>query len=240
MKSWIMLGLVLSCAAGCGTLGTSSLPAFFPMAKGTCWIYDRHAEVCGRQGGVVTNDATLTCVILETADRPGVAAALFSALPTHTDVWSAEAADGPGLLLRVGASQYHVTNADLRDRLNDPNDGLLDLVTENTLLLDGPLVPGKRFGDLEQIARDDGRYVWRVETEEWVRLRGIRGISPWRKQRIYRMVYDTNPDAQTIVFAPGIGIVEYTYRHHGTPSDITLRLRDFVPPPRATGRASRP
>jgi hypothetical protein len=195
------------------------------MATGTRWIYRTRAEDADLASPI---DRTTVCEVLETVERKGARAALVRGFPLGMDLSSDSALDAATTLLTcVAASQYHAQNEHSLGRLKDPGDLLLGLVDENTLFLECPLVEGKRFGDFEQVAREDFRYCWLVESEREMRLRGIRGVSPWRSRRVYRLVYFTNPDEQHILFAPGIGIIEYTYHHHGTVSDLNMRLADF-------------
>ena len=95
---------------------------------------------------------------------------------------------------------------------------------------DCPLVVGKRFGEFDQLARPDLSYFWYVTLEEQSRLRGIRGISSWRRYRSYHLIYRTLPAVLHVVFVPGVGIVEYTYHHNGTPCDVRMRLKEFQKP----------
>ena len=228
--------LLLLLATGCGTVTfPAGDPGYLPMSRGVRWLYESHAEVCRAGGGVATNDTLVSCEVLETAARGGVSAARLSGFPLQLDVWT----EGTNLasevlLVCIPVSQYHLLDTNELARFRDPRDSLLSVVDESSLILDCPLAAGKRFGDVGQLARPDCYYCWHVESEEAIRLRGIRGISPWRVHRAYRLVYRTLPDEQRVLFVPGVGIVEYAYHHNGTPCDVRLRLKSFYrprPPP---------
>jgi hypothetical protein len=45
--------------------------------------------------------------------------------------------------------------------------------------------------------------------------------------RVFTLVYATSPDTTTLDFVPGLGIVAYQYRHHGTPAETNLSLIEF-------------
>jgi hypothetical protein len=132
------------------------------------------------------------------------------------------------LLVNIPASQYHMLKGKkaLR-RFKDPQDVLVDLVKEGTLILDCPLIEDKRFGEFSQLARPDGMYCWYVESKTWSKFTGIRGISSWKTYPCYHLLMRTMPDYVKIVFVPGIGIIDYTYHHNGTPCDVHMKLKEF-------------
>jgi hypothetical protein len=218
--------------AGCGTVNIpADDPDYFPMTRGVGWTYATRAEVCGAGGTIVTNETEVFYEVLDAFDKGGTTAALLSGFPLSMDAWSAitNPADAV-MLVCVPASQYHLLDTNALARFQAPEDLLLGLIDENSLILDCPLVTGKRFGEFEQLTRPDFSYCWFVESEEKVRIRGISGVSSWRKHIVYHLVYQTLPAVQHVVFAPGVGIVEYTYHHNGTPCDLRMRLKDFRNP----------
>lgn len=201
------------------------------MTKGVRWTYTTHTEICQVGGHVATNDTVISCEVMETAAKCGIIAARLSGFPLGINAWS----EGTNftsevLLVCIPASQYHLLDTNDLSRFQEPKDLLLDLVDENSLILDCPLTANKRFGEFGQLTRLDFSYCWFVESEEEVGIRGISGVSPWRKHMVYHLVYRTLPDVQHVVFAPGIGIIEYTYHHNGTPSNLRMRLKDFRKP----------
>ena len=61
-----------------------------------------------------------------------------------------------------------------------------------------------------------------------VELAGVAGAPPG-KLVAHTLEFRTNPDTPTVRIVPGLGIVSYEYRHHGTPGDCTLTLSEFRP-----------
>lgn len=215
----LLVGIALLSLAGCATYRPPAADDFLPMEQGTRWVYVREAAVVGPKGGIVSNVTQVECRLLETLRKPGFVAARYSAFPTDSDIWSAdEDAHSPGVLVRAGYGQYHTTRCDAWSNLE---------VNANTLLFDAPFAVGKRWGDADTILRDDGWYGWRIDSEEDVFLQGIRGVSRWHRHHVYHLEYATCPDLQRVLFVPGIGVLEYTYHHNGTPSDVRLRLVEF-------------
>ncbi len=206
-------------------------PMYFPMIPGIQWMYDTHSTVCLEGGIVVTNTTETICAVIDTYTKAGITAARLRGFPFGMDVWSGGTNIMDEILLVcIPASQYHMLETTAVDRFADPNDFLLNLVNEKSLILDCPLVAGKRFGEYEQLTRSDRNYSWNVESEQHYRIRGITGVSPWATRTVYNLIYRTLSDVQRVVFVPGIGIIEYEYHHNGTPCDFRMLLKEFRKP----------
>ena len=225
--AWLIA--VALAAAGCGTVRVpAGSPDYFPMQRGVRWTYALHREVGTTRGTVATNDTVVRCEALKAVVRPELTAALFSALPTSIDPWSeTNGAASPVVLVQIADSQYHLLDTDALARCGDPEDALQDLIRGDSLFLDTPLVAGKRYGDFAQLTRPDGFYCWFVRSEARIRIRGVDGVSPWRRHVVYQLVHRSLPDVREILFAPGIGILEYTYHHNGTACDLRMKLQRF-------------
>jgi hypothetical protein len=76
--------------------------------------------------------------------------------------------------------------------------------------------------------RHDTWYCWCVEEIGPAKLPGAVARSfPSAKARQYSLAYRTNPDHTLHNFVPGIGVMNYEYRHHGTVEDASDTLIDF-------------
>lgn len=235
----LSVAMLATLAAGCGTPRLEpGGPAYFPMDRGAGWTYRVHIEVAKSGGGVVTGDATVVASVLDAASRDGVRAALVRNLPTAADVWEgAPAAAKDVTLVCLPGMAYYQVPSEYFARLGARDDVLLGLVDAESEILPCPPVVGRRFGEDAQFARTDRAYAWRVESVERRRLRGIRGVSRWFRREVWSMSLFTLPDELHLDFAPGIGIVGYRYRHHGTPCDTEWRLVEFRARPSADGGA---
>lgn len=234
LRHHIFAALLMPCLllSGCTTaIIPTNARSYFPMTHGTHWGYKTHSEVCQTGGGIVTNDAVVACHVLDVHAKGAVTAARLRGFPLGMDVWvGCTNLNDESLLVCIPGSQYHLVDAAAASRFADTNDFLQGLVGEGSLFLDCPLAAGKRFGEFDQLTRVDLFYSWHVVSEERCRIRGVKGVSPWTKRIAYHLEYRTLPDFQSVVFVPGIGIVEYVYHHNGTPCDVRMRLEAFKKP----------
>jgi hypothetical protein len=101
--------------------------------------------------------------------------------------------------------------------------------TDN-VILDLPLAKGKLFGDSERVARHDAMYCWSVDDVSHRTLKGVAGVDATKLRVTYSLIFRTNPDHQIVSFTPGIGITGFVYSHHGTVSEVNVRLIRFAAP----------
>lgn len=98
------------------------------------------------------------------------------------------------------------------------------LPTSAVLLLDMPLVVGKKWGEASE-GRNDDMYCWIVQSEE-TRVLAVEGVDR-APLRVISVAYRTLPDGTEMDIVPGVGITAYTYLHHGTVMSVQLRLVAF-------------
>ncbi len=193
---------------------------YFPLLKGNVWMYEGPvAWTIVNSGEVRRKELTIRMEITETYRRGLVWLALFRGHPFDGAWYEAGGVPSRGAYLCVGYRVYELDEprtADVLRRLQDPKDGLANLVSEDELVFDFPLLPGKRFGDTKQLAREDGRYQWLVLP-----------VSPTVAAR--ELLNDTLPGHIRLQFEEGIGITRYEYVHHGTVSESHLTLVAFTP-----------
>ena len=91
------------------------------------------------------------------------------------------------------------------------------LLKEEGLRYGFPLKVGLKW-DESDLKRGDNMYCWYVEKIENVTVPA--GIF----KDCFKIVFDTCPDTETEWYCPGVGIVKYEYRHHGTITNETKEL----------------
>jgi hypothetical protein len=210
--------------------GFAISPELFPMSKGTYWIY--RGEVKWQYDETVKSARVeWKMEVVETIFRTDGAAAVLKGGPWDLPWFQPNRERGDYLLVRIGQTKFYLLSdkaAKALERLKDPSQLLADLVDDSDLILQFPLKEGARFGEADQLDREDGMYAWRVERPERVSLRGIKG-SPRGEQIEYSIAFLTNPEHTYISFVPGIGITGFLYGHHGTVSEVWLKLLEFHP-----------
>lgn len=145
--------------------------------------------------------------VIEVIDRGPVVAYVLKGFPADL-VWSeGEAVRGDWVVIAARRARYYATRATPRllDALRSARD-VEGLIEPEDLILALPL----RDGGTTCKREGDPMHCWTVDA--------LAGGS-------WRLTYRTNPDTTVIDFTPGVGIVGYAYMHHGTVSEVVLRLR---------------
>lgn len=170
--------------------------------------------------------------VLQLITRNGLSAAVIRGFPSDLNWSDGHPNPQDTVLIRSAQDKFYLISsenaADALRRLNDPNDSLADLFSDDNLFLGLPIKAGSEFCDAEGMARPDGMYCWVVGAPKRISLAGIEGTRA-HEAIAYTIEYRTAPDSSGFVFEPGIGIVRYEYHHHGTVADTVLRLIEFHP-----------
>jgi len=98
------------------------------------------------------------------------------------------------------------------------------------LVLKLPLAVGSLYGR-DSTGRDDTFYAWFVEAAEPVGA-DLRRVGARATDSVVTITYRTLPDHQILKFVQGLGVVGYTYGHHGTVANADARLTRFAAPAR--------
>lgn len=214
-----------------GATGNAIL-AGFPFEKGDSWIYQ------GKVAWQVPDseekrEKSLTWVVSvqESWENNNLKAALMKGFVTDLAFYEEGKKPGEYLLLRAGDIYYFLIyperSPELWKRINDPNDPLVGLVSDDELFLELPLFPEKIFGETDQITRNDSMYVWVVQEVTTKTFPLVKGLVPNHPYEEYHLVYQTSPDRTDYYFVPGVGITRYVYLHHGTLSEVDIRLVEY-------------
>jgi hypothetical protein len=204
-----------------------------PLAPGTVWIYAGTVKWTNAETQRVEEKSVDWKVeVGERLSRGHVNAAVLRGHPSDLAHYREGRAPGTYLVVRVGPGKYYLLRGrraqEALERLRDPNDLLHNLVHEDEIFLDLPLVPGKVFGEAGQLTRQDASYVWVVEEERAATLEGVKGLRGGRRT-VFRLLYRTLPDREELEFVPEVGITRYRYVHHGTVAEADARLVEFRP-----------
>ena len=210
--------------------GWAAEPEFFPMSKGTYWIYRGQVswEVDGK---VESRRIQWRMEIIDRIQRDDATVAVLKGHPADLAWYSPAQARGDYLLVKSSENRFYLVHGEpyfeqLLGRAKDPKQPMDDLLTRRDLVLQLPLNNDTRFGEEDQLNRPDKMNAWTVESIERTRLSGVRG-APRGEHPQYTVALLTNPDHTFISYVAGVGITSYVYGHHGTVSSTSVKLVRF-------------
>ncbi len=203
-----------------------SASADFPLTEGSYWVYEGLAK-SDLDGKVVQRMLGLKMQVLEKVEREPFTAYLVSGSPFDLPWLEEGTQPGPSVIIHTQPGRFYRAEIGVLGRLKDKTDDLTSLVKEEDLFLDLPLQTGKRFCPARDLARADGLYCRFVADTEQVRLEGIKGVSTAQTVTLYDLQVRTLPDQESFQFAMGLGITRYQYIHHGSVSEVDVRLTEY-------------
>jgi len=217
--------------AGLGQQTISKSDASFPLAPGTCWIYQgvvRWYNV--KTQAEVETDITWKMEVEKSLQRDDVRAALVSGFPSDLDWSDGHPKRRDSLIIQSDNGKFYLIASDEVEKawktVQDPSVSLGTVLDIDDVFLDLPLTQGKKFCDPEQMEREDSGYCWVVESVDQLSLKDVKGIAPGSRTG-YSVKYQTNPDDTEFTYVPGVGLVTYGYHHHGSIADTEIHLVEF-------------
>ncbi len=212
-------------------IGTDPVEKIFPLKKGNYWLFK--GKVATTKSGtseVIETEVTWKMEVVDTVRRDFVFAALLKGHPQDLIDYSTATQPGDYLLVAVAEKKFYLLPQALAwgayKRLKN-NDFLQDLVKEDQQILEYPLAKNQFFGETGMITRNDMMYHWWVEKEMVPDLSGVSGVKIEELKQGYKLLFRTLPGHFDIDFVPGLGITHYFYNHHGTVSQVDVRLIEF-------------
>ena len=208
----------------------------FPAQKGTRWTYEGEVSWQAPGGGIHIEKAQLQwqMEVVDSIERGPLKVALISGHPGDLAFYDENRKRGCYLLLVADNRYVYLRRCDpmlSREKLSLPDGGLEGLIHEEDLIFKLPLHQGEVFGPEQgRGQRDDTFYEWSVEEVRPAAPRGIAGVSFDKPQTEYVVICRTMPDHQIATYIPGVGLTHYVYSHHGTASDVDMKLVRFDSP----------
>lgn len=194
----------------------------YPLGEGAYWVYE--GMVTAGQVGAVTEETIQWRVeVTGVVSQPSVTGYRMRGALSDLAFYTPETQPSEYAIVQVGGNRFYSADLAAYARLASEEDLLIGLVQEQNLFLELPLAPGNRFCEAEQLTRVDGSYCWTVGKPEAVTLDTPGGEAV----QVYPLYYLTNPDQTLVTFAPGIGVVSFTYHHTGSISDIQMTLVEY-------------
>lgn len=116
---------------------------------------------------------------------------------------------------------------DLLARFHDPGDNLMDLIDSEEPMIQLPLQQSQCTAPphaKEQQTRNDLFYCWHFEEKQPQAIH-VKGVHS-QTADTWQLWYRSNPDHQIWSLVPGIGFVAYGFSHHGTVSEVHMKLTE--------------
>jgi hypothetical protein len=232
-RAGMIVLFAIAVAVLCATALTSPVLDPIPFTEGNYWIYRGVVRYQKQPDSDEAAEAKVTWKmeigrVLHRDD--GTIAALVKGFPSDLNWSTGDATPGKSALVRTTDGRFFLLDANgaasLDQKFKDPSASLRDLLTEDGLWFQWPLVQGKKFCDEDAAKRDDGMYCWTVEAPAPFTIGSIKGVAT-KSATAYPLAFRTNPDDTEVEIVPGIGIVRYEYHHHGTVADTELSLVEF-------------
>jgi hypothetical protein len=242
-RVWMLLGVVAVSASFACMSGVMSTPTeqttqdptavpeitdnYFPLNEGAYWVYKGTVKWEINQK-IEEKSLTWKMEVIETIKSGPIIGYAMKGYPSDL-AWYEEGKERSDYaIVQVGPSRFYKADIEVLERLRNETDSVGNLIHESQQFLDIPLLPGKKFCEAEQITRADGKYCWIVHEEEQIALDGITGI-PSETKPAYMLTFATLPDHTIIQFVPEVGITQYIYVHHGTVSEVDVKLTEYYP-----------
>lgn len=206
------------------------------MQKGTRWTYEGEVawQPPGENAKAQSKQLQWQMEVLDSTVRGRYRAALLRGHPGDLAWYEESRKPGCYILLAVDNRKFYLSQCkptQSQEGLSLPDGDLAGLMRDGDLIFKLPLRQGDVFGaEPDRGERQDTFYEWSVEEVRPATLRRIVGISFDKPPTDYVIIYRTMPDHQIATYVPGIGLTAYVYSHHGTVSDVDMKLVKYQPP----------
>jgi len=199
---------------------------FFPLPPGMCWEYKGTVKWTGPDQKVQESPITWKMEVIRTVKNGPYKIAVVKGHPLDLCWYEPGKKPGDYLIVRQKNDYYFVfINDDLEKLLNDAS-YLSQKTDPGSLFLRMPLEQGMEFGMEPGDTRTDHMYRWFVTDVKRTSYKDFAGVSYPRPTELttFTLAYRTSPDHQIVEFTPTIGITGFIYEHHGTVSEVNVRL----------------
>lgn len=202
---------------------------YFPLKRDAYWMYQGTIKwMKPNSSDVIEQEITWKMEVERVFQRNAIIGYEMAGAPWDLAWYEAGKEPSQYGIIQAGGQFYRVP-IETVIRLMNEQDNLFGLVNENSLFLDIPLTGGKKFCDSISITRPDNMYCWNVGEPKPFDPGKIKSIDPSRQLWEYPVFIGTMPDSSMMYFVPGVGITGYSYIHHGTVSEVDVRLIEYHP-----------
>jgi hypothetical protein len=208
--------------------GVPPTPAEFPLDPGTYWVYSgRVAWMAPGSATVQRRELTWRMEVREVIAREFATAAIITGHPRDLIWYQPDRQPQTSVVVRVSGGRHYLVgperSAEVISRMKDAADSRAGLVRESEAFLVTPIALDQRICEAEFLTRADGMYCWWVDEERNPGPPIKAAPAVWDGLE-YAMTYRAIGSTETVAFGRGVGITSYDFTHHGTTSDVQLRL----------------
>jgi len=229
MKIMSFAWMILSCAFPMAPAPTSQPQDILRLKPGNYWVYQGEAEWADASAanGIAKSHIRWKTEVLEEVDHGETKAYLVKGSVLDLPWYQPGQEPALSVWLFYQGRLFTTDQFDVA-RFRNPEDSLTDVLNaqkQEDPILDFPLQTKHCARALyAQQVRADHMYCWYAEMsrEKAVKV----GDNSFSNVDVWTAAFRTNPDHQILTFADGIGITGYDYSHHGTTSEVHLKLAE--------------
>lgn len=208
--------------------GQQSLEQMLRLKPGNSWTYRGTVEWVdtSQKSGTASKQIMWKSEIMEESARGQLKAYLVHGSVADLPWYEPSTQPGDHLWIVYQDRFYQLAmEQGILNRFHDSNDTLLDLIDAEEPMIQLPLRQSECTTPLhakEQRKRTDLFYCWHFEDKQ-SRAVHIKGVHSQTADE-WQLWYRSNPDHQIWSLVPGIGFTAYDFSHHGTVSEVHVKL----------------
>src|SRR5574341_2040632 len=154
---------------------------YFPLAQGSYWVYEGNVK-WQVNSDVFEKTMQWKMEVVDVVKRNDVIGFKMLGAPWDLEFYDDGKKPSEYSFIKVGSSRYYEGTVENYYRMMDENDLLRDLVTENDLFLDIPLVDGEKFCDAFNICHiPDKSHMFFSRGNATLPVYQLRRLYPWAK-----------------------------------------------------------
>jgi len=198
---------------------------YFPLSKGAYWIYAGNVKW---QIGSDVFEETMQwkMEVVDIIERNDVIGFKMLGAPWDLEFYQDGRKRSEFSFIKAGTGRIYQGTVDNFIRIKNESDPLVDMLHDGNLFIDIPLTDGEKICDTFSITRPDGFYCGRV-SETQTQLTNVIGVETAIPMTEFIISQSTGPDYSEFRFTPGIGITQFKYIHHGTISEVDVKLIEY-------------
>ena len=199
---------------------------YFPLETGSYWIYSGTIETTINTS-LIQKEIIWKMEVIETIRRGEITGYSMKGYPSDLSWYKDDQAPSIYSIIQIGDNKFYKSGIETYERIENQADNLDNLVEERQLIFIFPLSKVNKYCPTEDINRSDSWYCWIVgkdtESINWE----IIGLQEDNSLMPYSLTFMTGPDRESIQFVEGLGITKYIYSHHGTISNVYVKLVEY-------------